>query len=62
MKQPGRRFPAEFGPHGPADRVDVPRHMRVIVVGRLGDGIMAVAAHVERDDVEIARNRLQKSI
>ena len=53
MEQPGRRLAAEFGAHGPADRVDVLRHVRVVVVGRLGDRVMAVAAHVERDDIEV---------
>ena len=53
MKQPGRRLAAEFGAHGPADRVDVLRHVCVVMVGRRGDRVMAVAAHVERDDVEV---------
>ncbi len=53
MKQPGRWLPAELGAHRTADRVDVPRHVGVVVVGRLGDWVAAVAAHVERDDVEV---------
>ena len=36
-------------------------HVRVIVVGRLGDGVMAVAAHVERDDVVVAQKPAPES-
>ena len=54
MKHAGGRLLAEFLANGPADRIEVGHHMRVIVVWRLGARVLAVAAHVEHDDIEAA--------
>src|SRR5690349_23067360 len=53
MKQSRDRLLAEFIGNGPADRVEVGHHMRVIVVWRLGARVPAMAAHVEHDDIEV---------
>src|ERR1051326_4227664 len=53
MKEASGRLLAEFIGNGPADRVEVGHHVRVIVVWRLGARVPAVAAHVEHDDIEV---------
>ena len=55
MEQARRRLRAEFLSDGPAQRVEILDHMRVVVMGRIGARVLPMAAHVEDDHVEIGQ-------
>src|SRR5579885_259309 len=60
MEDADGRLAAEFVPDGAADGIDVPHHVRIIVVVGIARRVFPVAAHVEYDDIEITEKPLPK--
>jgi hypothetical protein len=55
MKQTGGRLRAEFGCRRFPHKLQVARHVRVVVAGRVGWQVPAVIARVEDDDLKVRK-------
>jgi len=55
MKRARRRFAAEFRLGSGTHPVKIARHVRVVMIWRVGQCVPAVIARVERDDLKLAK-------